>query len=133
MIHLKEKKLKYKRIARKLKETLAKREQEATDLIVDNTELKSTLDRTKRESRQEIEKLRGEVGRLMEDNHRYSRDLDRLLKDNSDIKDLLSAATHRQELTHQNLQRMILDKEKEIEKLNFNLSERGVETQRLAK
>jgi hypothetical protein len=28
---------------------------------------------------------------------------------------------------------MILDKEKEIEKLNFDLSERGVETQRLAK
>jgi hypothetical protein len=54
---------------------------------VDNTELKSILDRTKRESRQEIDKLRGEVGRLMEDNHRYSRDLDRLLKDNSDIKD----------------------------------------------
>jgi predicted RNase H-like nuclease (RuvC/YqgF family) len=70
---------------------------------VDNTELKSTLDRNKRESRQEIEKLRGEVCRLMEDNHRYSRDLDRLLKENSDIKDKLSAATHRQELSHQNL------------------------------
>ena len=67
---------------------------------MDNTELKSTLDRNKRESRQEIDKLRGEVGRLMEDNHRYSRDLDRILKENSDIKEQLSAATHRQELTH---------------------------------
>ena len=86
-----------------MKDTLAKREQEATDLIVDNTELKSTLERNKRESRQEIEKLRGEVCRLMEDNHRYSRDLDRLLKENSDIKDQLSEATHRQELSHQNL------------------------------
>ncbi len=41
LVHLKEKKLKYKRISRKLKESLAKREQEVTDLIVDNNELKA--------------------------------------------------------------------------------------------
>ena len=60
MVHLKEKKLKYKRIARKLRETLGKREQEVTDLIVDNNEMKGQMDRVKREAREEVE--RGRLG-----------------------------------------------------------------------
>ena len=67
---MKDKKLKYKRIARKTRETLAKREQELTDLIVDNNEIKAILERVKRESRDEIDRLRAEAAQLMEENHR---------------------------------------------------------------
>jgi hypothetical protein len=40
---MKEKKLKYKKLARKFKEQLARREQELTDLIMDNQNLKQQV------------------------------------------------------------------------------------------
>ncbi len=97
LIHLKEKKLKYKRLARKAKESLAKREQELTDLIIDSTELKNLTEKMKRENREETERMRGEIGRLMGENHRYSRDIDRLVRENSDLKEQLNDVTHRRD------------------------------------
>ena len=73
-----DKKSKYKNLARRYKDTLAKREQELTEFIVESNELKTRLDKLTRFSRDEAESLRSEVGRLMDENHRYSRDVDRL-------------------------------------------------------
>lgn len=77
-MHMKEKKLKYKRLARKYKEALGRREQELTDMIVDNKEIKDSAERLRREKREETEKLRNEISNLMDENHRYQRDIDRL-------------------------------------------------------
>ena len=66
-------------------------------MIVDGNEIKGILERVKRESREEIDRLRGEVCQLMEENHRYSRDVDRLMRDNSEFKEQLSENTRRNE------------------------------------
>jgi hypothetical protein len=71
VVHLKEKKLKYKRLARKFKETVARREQELTDMIVDNKELKDALEKVKKDKREETDKMRGEIANLLDENHRY--------------------------------------------------------------
>ncbi len=86
--------MKYKRLARKYKEALARREQELTDMIVDNKELKDEKEKIKREKREESEKLRAEITRLMDENHRYQRDIDRLHTVNTDLQASLSEAKH---------------------------------------
>jgi len=80
---MKEKKLKYKKLARKFKEQLARREQELTDLIMDNQNLKQQVATQKQNSTCDNERLRSDISRLMDENHHMQRDLDRYIQDNS--------------------------------------------------
>jgi len=50
---------------------LAAREQELTDLIVENNERRHQYEKLAKEGKAEVERLRAEVMNLMEDNHRY--------------------------------------------------------------
>ena len=83
---MKEKKLKYKKLARKFKEQLARREQELTDLIMDNQNLKQQVATQKQNSSSDNERLRSDISRLMDENHHMQRDLDRYIQDNSSLK-----------------------------------------------
>jgi hypothetical protein len=83
---MKEKKLKYKKLARKFKEQLARREQELTDLIMDNQNLKQQVATHKQNSSSDNERLRSDISRLMDENHHMQRDLDRYIQDNSSLK-----------------------------------------------
>ena len=83
---MKEKKLKYKKLARKFKDQLARREQELTDLIMDNQNLKQQVATHKQNSSSDNERLRNDISRLMDENHHMQRDLDRYIQDNSSLK-----------------------------------------------
>jgi hypothetical protein len=83
---MKEKKLKYKKLSRKFKEQLARREQELTDLIMDNQNLKQQVATHKQNSSSDNERLRSDISRLMDENHHMQRDLDRYIQDNSSLK-----------------------------------------------
>lgn len=122
-----EKKSKYKKIAQKYKSQLSQREQELTDLIVENNERRHAQDRMSREHKQELERIRAENVTLMEENHRYARDIDRLHRENSDLRDKIADSVTRADRSVHDLQRILDEKSRAIEELTIELSHRQAE------
>ncbi len=131
VLAMKEKKLKYKKLARKFKEQLGRREQEMTDLIMDNQNLKQQIATLKHSSSSDNDKLRNDISRLMDENHHMQRDLDRYISDNSSLKSQLNDFKAQHESVRADLHKLLVDKESEIDRLLNDITSREAETQRL--
>lgn len=128
VLAMKEKKLKYKKLARKFKDQLARREQELTDLIMDNQNLKQQVTTQKQSSSSDHERLRSDISRLMDENHHMQRDLDRYIQDNSSLKAQLNEFKGQHESMRADLHKLIVDKESEIDRLLNDVTNREAET-----
>lgn len=128
-----DKKSKYKQLAKRYKDLLSEREQELTDLIVENNERRHQLDAVTKERKADLEHLRSEVSRLLDENHRCNRDLERYAKDNASLKFELEEMSSCTERTRLELQHALSEKDRAIDRLTLEATERSAETQRLSK
>ena len=113
-----DKKAKYKKLAKKYKDDLASREQELTDLIVENNERRHQFERLAKESKGDGERLRSEVAGLMEDNHRYQRDLERLTRENELMRTEIIELGNQSEFEKSDLQRILEERSQEADNLH---------------
>ena len=86
-------------------------------MIMDNQTLKQQMAQLKSTSNADQDSLRGEVQRLMSENHHYQRDIDRYIKDNNSMKAQLAEFKAQHETLRQDMHKLIVDKESEIERL----------------
>lgn len=110
---------------------MQQREQELTDLIVENTERRHLIERMNKDHKSEVERLRGEACQLMEENHRYARDLDRIARENAELQGEIEDIAQRAEQSRVELEREIEEKTRMVERMSGELSERQGECSRL--
>lgn len=93
-------------------------------MIVENNERRHTQERVTREHKQEMERVRTENVTLMEENHRYARDIDRLHRENNDLRDQINDSASRADRSVGELQRILDEKARTIEDLTIELTQR---------
>jgi predicted RNase H-like nuclease (RuvC/YqgF family) len=77
-----------------------------------------------------LDALRSQNATLLEENHRYARDIDRLHRENSDLRDQVSEHVERADRSIVDLQRILDEKSRSIDKLTSELTQRQAECQR---